>query len=63
MPETAEIQAVLHDILAAGGRAQEVIQRNRELFTFQTVQHARLDIHTVITEPRRMPRRASRPAA
>jgi PAS domain S-box-containing protein len=49
-PDLAEIRAALGDIVDAGNQADEVIERNRELFRHHTVQKAPLEINSVIRE-------------
>ena len=49
-PNLEEVRAGLLDVVDAGQRAEEVIQRNRELFRSHSVQTATLDINHVVRE-------------
>ena len=49
-PDVDEVRAGMLDIVEAGQRAEEVIQRNRELFRSHSVQTTALDINRVIEE-------------
>jgi PAS domain S-box-containing protein len=49
-PDITEVEAGLADIVDASRRAEEVIQRNRELFRNQRVEKAALDINDVVRE-------------
>jgi PAS domain S-box-containing protein len=49
-PDFTEIRAALSDVVDAGGRANELIQRNQQLFKQRTVEKEPLDIHDVIRE-------------
>jgi len=47
-PDLEDVRAALLDIVDAGQRAEEVIQRNREMFRLHRVQSLALDINDVI---------------
>ena len=49
-PDLEEVKAGLLDVVAAGQRAEQVIQRNRELFRLHTVQTMLLDLNSIIRE-------------
>jgi PAS domain S-box-containing protein len=49
-PDLEDVKAGLLDVIAAGQRAEQVIQRNRQLFRLHTVQAALLDLNGVIRE-------------
>jgi two-component system sensor kinase FixL len=49
-PDLAEIEAALTDIVAAGARADQLLQRNRELLSPQASNPTALDINDVIRE-------------
>jgi PAS domain S-box-containing protein len=49
-PDLADLRAGLLDVVESGQRAEEVIQRNRELFRHHTIQATTLDINGVIRE-------------
>jgi PAS domain S-box-containing protein len=49
-PNLTEIRAALTDMLEAGNWANELIQRNRELFKQHTVRKEPLDIHDVVRD-------------
>jgi PAS domain S-box-containing protein len=49
-PDLTEIRAALVDVVDAGRRADELIQRNRQLFKDHTVQKAPLDINGVVQQ-------------
>jgi PAS domain S-box-containing protein len=49
-PDLQELKEGLLDVAAAGQRAEQLIQRNRELFRFHNVQATPLDINGVITD-------------
>jgi len=49
-PDLAEIEAALTDIVAAGNRADQLLQRNRELLSPQPSNRTPLDINDVIRE-------------
>ncbi len=49
-PDLEDLRAGLLDVVESGQRAEEVIQRNRELFRHQTVQTTALEINAVIRE-------------
>ncbi len=49
-PRIPDIRAALIDVLHAGRLADEMIQRNRELFRMQSVSKEPLDIHSLIEE-------------
>jgi PAS domain S-box-containing protein len=47
-PDVAEMRATLEDVVDAGERANEMIDRNRELFRHHSVQNEALDINDVV---------------
>ena len=49
-PDLSELRSALWDVVDASRRADDVIRRNRELFTHHTVQKAPLDINWIIRE-------------
>ena len=49
-PDVEDVKAGLLDIVAASQRAEQVIQRNRQLFRLHTVQTTPLDLNGVIRE-------------
>jgi PAS domain S-box-containing protein len=49
-PDLEDIKAGLLDVVTASQRAEQVIQRNRELFRLHTVQTASLDLNGVIRD-------------
>jgi PAS domain S-box-containing protein len=49
-PDLEDVKAGLLDVVAAGQRAEQVIQRNRQLFRLHTVQTAVLDLNGVIRD-------------
>ena len=49
-PDMTEVRAALLDVVDAGRRADDMIQRNRELFRHHTMEKAPLDIGSVISE-------------
>ena len=55
-PDLAEIQAALADIVAAGDRADQLLQRNRELLSPHASNRTALDINDVIHEVASMAR-------
>ena len=55
-PDLEEIEAALKDIVAAGDRADQLLQRNRELLSPQPSNRTALDINDVIREVASMAR-------
>ena len=55
-PDLAEIEAALADIVAAGDRADQLLQRNRELLSAQPSNRMPLDINGVVSEVASMAR-------
>jgi signal transduction histidine kinase len=51
-PGLEDVRAGLQSVVDAGQRAAQVLQRNRELFRYQTVRSVPLDINGVIVEAR-----------
>jgi len=49
-PDVAEVREALLDVVAAGQRADRMIQRNRELFDHRTVERFPLDLDAVFRE-------------
>jgi PAS domain S-box-containing protein len=49
-PDLIEVRAALSDVVEAAGRTEELIRRNRELFTQHTVKRTTLDCNALIRD-------------
>jgi PAS domain S-box-containing protein len=49
-PDIAKVRAALLDVVDSGLRANDMIQRNRELFKHHTMERAPLDVGSVVTK-------------